>query len=114
MKMKRKMGTLMCCLIFAGMLYFDLLSAQAAVTATCKHPHYMEVYNARYSYMYDYSGHYERLGTKHVCADCGHVYWTDLRMEWAGDHNWVEVTVGYDTNGNLIKETRCSVCNWIK
>ena len=100
----------------AGLVFSSALPVQAATNVYCEHAHYMIVYNAKNVRLNKTDGHYDEIGTKHVCAGCGHVYWTDLHEVFVSGHSWVDKFIGTDKNGDPVYRKICSdsECNKYK
>lgn len=115
MKMKRRIGLLLCCLAVMGMISASVIPVQAAERAVCKHPHFMIVYDAVYRSFSRADGHYNEQGTEYICADCRYTYWTNLHEVKMGDHEWKTIEIpGTDQNGDPILRKRCRICNATK
>lgn len=112
--MKKRIGLMVCCLILIGSFAVGVLPVQAAVYAVCKHPHFRLLYGVKYRNVYTTEGHYEDVGTKNICADCGYVWWTNLERVKTGTHNWELKCIGTDINGDKVWEYQCAGCGWSK
>lgn len=115
MKMKRRIGLLLCCLAIMGMFSASVIPVRAEARMGCHHPHFMIVYDAVYRSFSRADGHYKEQGTEYICADCRYTYWTNLHEVKMGDHEWILFKVpGTDDNGNEIWRYRCDICGATK
>lgn len=103
----RKVGMLVCCLAFMGLFFSSALPVQADTNVYCEHAQYRIVYDAVRGKLFKPEGHFNEIGTKHVCADCGRVYWTDLYQKKYEDHQW-SGWVPVNIDGRDVLESYCT------
>ena len=95
---------MVCC---AAVMSLFFVSGILTNAASCSHRIYVDHYDALQSTYNTAQGHYEVRGTEHICTSCGHTYWTNVRTNKTGDHEW-NVTM---VNGNFVYGD-CKICGW--
>lgn len=105
MKLKKRIGVLICCLAIIGMFSFIKLPVEAAA---CTHPAFLVGQDVVKESFANADGHFEVRGTGYQCRICQYTYWENLYTVKISNHHYRQL--GIDAYGNPYYSDYCFVC----